>query len=484
MNGKTESKADTMKKIDFDKAYNLAVTELKEIRADEYSNGIKSQKEKRLGGKCLRALAGRSSRSEDNKASLSYFNREVTRLRTAIKHDGFIRHDFNSNIEALSKTLPIASEDLMQLINIEYLNAKKSISEVLAKLANREQRTKNKENKSELKKAIAGLKKTKYEPHIFETLVRSTDQKTDLKTSASSRVERYHESQRAVDYNKTYEIMGEMLSSDHSWLALTLGLVLASGRRSTEILCSQDGKFTKTNNKHEAEFTTTVKTKEAKTYKIPLLVDFDIFINALERLRSNPRITELMSRADEIINYDERHRLINSSVQHQLNEFVKNKMGGKEWVLKDGRAMFARIAYAEYCAIEKKAGRLPMVDDLFFKRKLGHTDAETQQNYKRFVLVGNESVNDRDVKRTKANAKELATTERDRTANLKTLFSSDEIQESRAFKKYSEFVISQVENDATINITSSWLKSELGGNKGIISKFIKIVREAGLQKPF
>jgi hypothetical protein len=482
MNSENRSKSDTLKKVDFEKAYDLAKSKMEAIRASNSTNAIKSQQERRLGRSCLTALAGRSSRSDDNKASLSYLNREVTRLRTAIRHDGFIRHDFNSNIKALAVALPIADNELMSLVNVEYSSAKNLVSDVLAKLANREQRTKDKDKKSQLKKAIAGLKRTKFEPHLFETLVRTTEQKSALKSSANDRVEGYHELQRPVDYNKTYELMGEMLSSEHVWPALTLGLVLASGRRSTEILCSKDGVFKKTRNSHEAEFTSTVKTKEAKTYKIPLLVDFDIFISALDRLRDHPRIVELMGRANEIDNYDERHRLINSSVQHQLNEFVKNKMGGKEWALKDGRAMFARIAYAEYCAIENKAGRLPMVDDLFFKRKLGHTDAETQQNYKRFVLTGADVVNDREVKRTKANAKELATTEHDRLTDLKELFSSDDIQESRAFKKYANFVIEQVEADQAVSITSSWIKRELGGNKGIISKFVKIVREAGLQK--
>ncbi|WP_299011978.1 hypothetical protein, partial [uncultured Shewanella sp.] len=87
------------------------------------------------------------------------------------------------------------------------------------------------------------------------------------------------------------------------------------------------------------------------------------------------------------INYDKRHKGINSSIQQQLNEFVKNRMDGKEWVLKDGRAIYARITYAEYSASEKKAGRLPMADDLFFKQKLGHTDSATQQNYKQFQMV-------------------------------------------------------------------------------------------------
>jgi hypothetical protein len=50
--------------------------------------------------------------------------------------------------------------------------------------------------------------------------------------------------------------------------------------------------------------------------------------------------------------------------------------------------------------------------------------------------------------------------------------------------KYAAWVLEQVKADSSIKITSSWLKSELGGNKGIIAEFIRLVKEAGLQKAF
>ena len=60
------------KKVDFDGAYNLAKSKLIAIRGSNSSNAVKSQKERRLGSSCLVKLAGRSSRSDSNKASLSY----------------------------------------------------------------------------------------------------------------------------------------------------------------------------------------------------------------------------------------------------------------------------------------------------------------------------------------------------------------------------------------------------------------------------
>jgi hypothetical protein len=483
MNSKLSSEKGLVKKIDFYGALNLAIDKLKEIRASNLSNGAKSQSERRLGKSCLIKLAGRSSRSNGNKASLSYLNREVTKLRTAIRLEGFIRHDANSKLMILINDSPLAVKELSLLIDIQHNYVKDVKSNVVDKLSARESRTKNVENKKQLKRAISAIKKLNFEPHVFETLIRTNEQKVELKQSAVKRVEEYHEKQREVNYANTYRLMSTLLASSHDWQALTFGLVLASGRRSAEILCEKDGAFEQTNNQHEAIFTSTVKTKDAKTYKIPLLVDFKTFNDALQRLRNTPRIFDLMDRVKNIESYDIRHQKVNSSVQQQLNEFVKKSMGGQEWVLKDGRAMFARLAYAEYCATEKKAGRLPMTDDLFFKRKLGHSDAETQQNYKRFTLTG-EAINNREVKRTKQEAEEKSNETRDRLSELKEMFKLDDTQSSRAFLKYAEFTVKEVEANPVVKITSTLIKSKLGGNKGIISKFVKLVKEAGLQKPF
>lgn len=359
---------------------------------------------------------------------------------------------------------------------------KDNISDVLKRLENRHVRTKDQVKKSDLRKAIASLRKVKYEPVVFETLVRTATQKEELAQAAEKRVETYHSEQRPIDYLATYELIGRLLTAEHDWMSLTFGLVLACGRRSAEIVCDLDGQFKKVRNKMEVEFTSSVKTKEPKTYRIPLLVEYKTFAGALDRLRQHPRIASLMERTNKIDSYDKRHTEINSSIQSQLNDFVKDTMKGKQWRLKDGRAMYARITYAEYCATTKKAGRVPMVDDLFFKKKLGHTDLATQQNYKQFTLENADSLNYEEVKQVKKEASKVKAT--DRLSALKELFDSEQVRDSRAFVKYADWVLAQVKEDSSVKISSTWIKNSLGGNKGIIAKFVKIVREAGLQDAF
>jgi len=496
------TKAEEKKKIDFESALEfikLGMTDIRELNAN---NEIKAQKEKRLGTSALIKLAGRSSRTEAHTASLSYYNREVTRLRTAVKRLGFLRHDFNEKVELLKSSYPLINKELSNLSNIKLNDAKELIEKSISSIKSRESRTKDSDKKSELKKSIVALQKLKYEPVILSTLVRTSEQKKSLDKTKEDRVNKYHTQQRPINYKKTYEKLAEHIASQHNWESLAFALCLASGRRCTEVLCSIDGKFEKTKNKLEAKFTTIVKTKEAKTFNIPLLVEFDIFINALERLRNHPRVKGIMDKVIDMTNYDERHRLINSSVTEQLNIFVKQTMNSKKVtreaikvarkkdpnlhpeMLKDTRAMYARITYAEYSANAKKAGRLPNAEDEFFTNKLGHDDKSSQAVYKQFQIINADILNQREVKKTKADAATASLEVKNRLSELEELFKEEKFTERAAFIKYSEFVIKGVKTNPAQKITSTWIKSELGGNKGIIGEFAKLIKEAGLQKPF
>lgn len=495
-------KKEEVKKIDFEQSLEFIKDGMMDIRKSSGTNEVKAQKEKRLGSSALIKLSGRASRLDEHKASLSYYNREVTRLRTAVKRLGFLRHDYQEKLEALISSHPLVKAELSNLSGITLNDAKNAMLEAMSSIKNRESRTKNKQNKAALKKGREALIKLKYEPVIFKTLIRTPEEKSKLDKAKSDRVDTYHTQQRPIDYQKTYELLAHHIASQHNWESLTFALCLASGRRCAEVLCSEDGKFKPTRNKLEAEFTTTVKTKEAKTYKIPLLVEFSVFIKALERLRNHPRITGIMEKAIDSSNYDERHKLINSSVTEQLNIFVKQIMHSKKVtreaikaarkldpsahpeMLKDTRAMYARITYAEYSANAKKAGRIPSVDDIFFTKHLGHDSKESQANYKQFQIVNYDALHQRQVKKVKADAKKVSMEVKDRHSDLQELFKGEVFQEREAFKKYSQFVLDGVKAEPAQKITSTWVKEKLGGNKGIISEFARLVKEAGLQKPY
>lgn len=482
-------------KISFDEIKEFTLSKMAEIRASDAPNGVKAQQERRLGNSVKTKITGRASRSEENRPALSYMSRIVTRIRSEVRFAGFIRHDFNDKISEIAKAYPLSEKEIDSLVDIEHKKARESIKRAVSNLKSRADRTKNSENKRQLKEAAEKLSKVKFEPVLFETLVKTSDQKEELEEMSSKRVQNYHQNQRTFDFEKMYSLMATSLNSTYDWEALGFGLALASGRRSAELACSVDGVFEPTNKPFEALFTSSVKAREEKSFKIPLLVDFDTFQDALSRFRNHHRIARLNEEFGGIENYDERHEKFNASISQQLNEYVKGVFEGPEWLaksraarpaspwkFKDARAIYARMAYAEYCSVSKKAGRTPIAEELFFKNKLGHEDAATQMVYKQFVIKKAEEINNRKVKQIKESVSEIQP--RNRTEELATLFQTKEIQDSRAFSKYAAWVLDQVKADPSIKISSSWIKDELGGNKGIIAKFVKIVREAGLQNAF
>ena len=131
------AKIDDKKKLNYEEGEKLAFEKMLSIRESDLPNGTKALQERRLGRSCIVVMCGRASRLEDNAPSLSYRNRSVTRLRTAIKNKGFIRHDFNEKITALSGQYPIAEKEVLSLCGLTYLEVQKCIDDVVTKLANR-----------------------------------------------------------------------------------------------------------------------------------------------------------------------------------------------------------------------------------------------------------------------------------------------------------------------------------------------------------
>ena len=503
------------KKLEVEATKTFILNGMREIRGLNCTDGVKNQKEKRLGKSAIVKLSGRSSRSDKNKAKLTYFNREVTAIRKVILLEGFVHHAFYSTIEKAIKKYPIAKKELNSLLGKSHIELKNGLYiEVIKKLSNRLSRTKNKENKTSLRLVISLLKNTSFRPVFFETFVRTSDQLEEMTNKRNERIERYHTKQRVLEYKKVYKIMNECLSSEGEWESLAFGLALACGRRSIEILSDSVGTFKSTSKKKEALFTTTAKTKEAKEFLVPLLIDYDVFNSALNRLRSAPRIANLMEKVKDIDNTDIKYREINRSVQEQLGWAAKEIMEGRKlkkyprkekspWTFKDARAIYAKTAYVEYVA-ECGKKKTPIVDDNFYKKHLGHSDLASQQSYKQFTITGIEGFSKSDVKEVKREAVKAALQVRDRYKELSELFSSKEVAERKAFVKYAEWVLEQVKLNPSFKITGSAIKGKpkkdskgniiklngksvmehgVGGNKGVILEFVSIIKAVGLDRP-
>lgn len=165
----------------------------------------------------------------------------------------------------------------------------------------------------------------------------------------------------------------ELLQSD-SYIALALGLMLLSGRRSTEIL--KTASFEPAT-EYSVIFSGQLKTKgsenaQTQPYEIPLLIEADRFIAAFNRLRQLKDLSGLSN--DEV----------NRRCAKGLSDMVKKHF----WQLvpgvtaKDLRAAYATIAESLYNIDTVSA-------DVFFATVLGHSedDLNTAQSYKDFYLI-------------------------------------------------------------------------------------------------
>lgn len=165
----------------------------------------------------------------------------------------------------------------------------------------------------------------------------------------------------------------ELLQSD-SYIALALGLMLLSGRRSTEILKTATFQLA---TEYSVIFSGQLKTKDSdnaqtQPYEIPLLIEADRFLAAFNRLRQLKNLSSLSN--DEV----------NKRCAKGLSEMVKKHF----WALipgvscKDLRAAYATISEALYNVETVSA-------DVFFATVLGHSadDLNTAQSYKDFYLI-------------------------------------------------------------------------------------------------
>lgn len=178
---------------------------------------------------------------------------------------------------------------------------------------------------------------------------------------------------------------------------LTLALMVATGRRTSEIL--KTAIFTKMNSEREVMFDGQLKLKDREAlsaagneYPIPLLFDADLVISALNRLRrfSSDIVigymkddgTDVFSKLnDKKLRMDIRHTEgVNDCMSDIINMECKRLFNSA-----DVRPYFLRAAYTSI-AFERGLNKKGEGEFAFRKRVLGHSDYKSSANYDRFKL--------------------------------------------------------------------------------------------------
>ncbi len=144
------------------------------------------------------------------------------------------------------------------------------------------------------------------------------------------------------------------------------------------------GKF-KIFNKNKLYFKGQVKNKKKKIYKIYTLLNTNIFMKNIKKLRSCEIIKNILKKTQ-----NKKNRLISKNAQisnyisPHLNKWVKIFFNDKTRTYKDSRSIYARITFKKWFNNDKKWKFKD--EDIFFSKILGHKNINSQMYYKQFKL--------------------------------------------------------------------------------------------------
>lgn len=199
------------------------------------------------------------------------------------------------------------------------------------------------------------------------------DEQARIKGATRSQVYADHTNLRPIDPDELILKACELLKSE-SYLNLALGLMLLTGRRSTEIL--KTAEMTAVSDE-SVIFAGQLKTKgsdNAQTlpYEIPVLTDSQTVINALTKLRQLRDFSNLTNDA------------VHSKANKSLSEAVKRYFDAliPSVKLKDLRSAYATICHDFYCPNQ-------ISQTAYFAMVLGHSkeDLTTAQSYQDFYIA-------------------------------------------------------------------------------------------------
>ncbi|HBB9946500.1 TPA: hypothetical protein JG860_004320 [Vibrio parahaemolyticus] len=427
-------------KTDVDEIIINLLDEVGEIEASDKTQSAKTMAITRAAKKVITALYGKRKQKGPNAVSLDSAAKALTKVRNAITATGAKHHSFDKSINSLRNKYPHCAymvneidgylvketrerwnklrEKIRQVTRLE--KELKAVSPDLKNYASvinhiaenfpsweREilalKTLKTGERAAALEKLHSILEETReFYPALDQLKIdhevmrhlRKDAFSTDNKSAEShaSLIEK-KEGTIQVDYPRMMQVLELLLgkSASHRWEALATAVALATGRRAIEVLAQ--GEFEKID-KHRLKFIGQAKKREGITgdeMEIYCLVDADIVIEALKRLRSFSNIAKLENLTAE--RHYKKNELINNRTAGPLNTFVRDLLEQfpitperrmSEWVFKDTRALYAKTVFELFFKEDKRWAKKD--ENMFFQELLGHHDSKAQKHYMQFKI--------------------------------------------------------------------------------------------------
>ena len=422
---------------------------------------------------------------EDGTVTATTHNRYVTRMRRNLEEVGIVHWSLDIKLDKLEVLHPEYIKYLHDIDKRTYKTVFASINDIDKKLTSILKRTKNESTIIKAKSFIKDLRSLPVQNPAMLTLARKGDELANMNRRERDRKTKYQKRPRKFSGMEIIELIYTLIKSD-TWEDLTLGLSLATGRRSVEVF--HFGQF-EVSSKHSLKFTGMRKNKVKSTqeFKIPALIDSDLVVDALNRLRNTTRYTSLIDRLNGLnLHEAEFARKINQSIAADLNKLINVKMNpeskqGLKWVFKDSRAIYARMAYATYTANAKKAGRVPQQEINYFKETLLHTDMNETLSYLQFQLTDADKLNAYQIDKAKHEGESL--TFSDRLPLLEAMREIPEINQYKSMVAIHRWVESYIASNPDAVVNGGVIRREYGGSPNRVTAYARLLVELKLDKP-
>jgi hypothetical protein len=350
-----------------------------------HTKSVQAKYFQRIARHVCNELYNNQSKNKENKLELSTFHRYLTKIKNTIRYD-VARHSdtLPASIDKLVTEYPQYSKLIKRLLT----EKDKHVNKVKVSILN-ELNAMNKVDADNLYTDINELaKKGGIEHPIIKYLSLTPAQAARRKSNIDARLQERKTNKQSYNLDFILELTTDSLKSNN-FNELALGIALATGRRAIEVIYR--GEF-KAKSKNVLSFSGQAKKGKgviAKAFDIPTLIDTDLIIDAVSRLKATERYETILADIEHLADTAKNDR-INTIVARMLNHTAKRKLTPDTDVkdspvkFKDTRVIALQVAILKIMPL-KKYSKLDINE--FAKRFEGHDNYEEFANYQHISVI-------------------------------------------------------------------------------------------------
>lgn len=405
-------------------------------------------------------------RSDDTKLSLMSYRRYLSDVRKALRGLGWKHHSLPKVVDRLSRKYPEFKKELHKLISQDSEKMRRTHTELCQSVKAQYKATREKKYRD----AYDEFKKMYLDHDVLRHLAMQPTDKDDIADADKAALEAKKTSTISINYNWIIARINELTNSSQ-FGQQALGLALACGRRSVEIL--YQGRF-KANGEYTVEFSGQAKERGGadhdSKFTIYTLIPAKDFCQKLKAFRQLEPVAAL-KQYDELPE-TQRNTEINRRTAKTLNTATKQVFDDKKAMFKWSRAIWARIVYTLH--FEKDEQWKNTDEDIFWREMLGHDRDDTQQHYKYVKLSFDDIEDDFSSELEYANKHG----ENIRVKRLMRMAKDYRVANRKALVKINEYLMKAINDEPTASFTRSSVARALGSNRKAINEYFEMIEDS------